>query len=303
MAEKDLYAVLGVSRDADDDEIRRSYRKLAREYHPDVNPDDPSAEERFKEVGFANEILSDPEKRRIYDEFGHEGLARGFDPEQARVYRQWSQGHGRSPFGDAGFELHFEDLFEGLFGGRPRRGPARGQHVESEVSVDFLDAVMGREVRVRVQGKGTLRVRIPAGAEDGSRVRLGGQGLPGPGGAPPGDLYLRLRVRAHPFFSRDEADLFIDVPVTLPELIHGASIEIPTPDGVVSLKVPPRSPNARKLRLRGKGGYVRGSRERGDLYARLDLQLPDPADTRMQDIATEIEPLYEGQDVRKHLKD
>ena len=130
MPEKDLYGVLGVGRGASEDELRSSYRKLAREHHPDVNPDDPQAEDRFKEVSFAYEVLSDPEKRRIYDEFGHEGLAGGFNPEQARAYRDWSQGMGRSPFGHGGAELHFEDLFENLFGARTRRGPSRGPDVE-----------------------------------------------------------------------------------------------------------------------------------------------------------------------------
>lgn len=302
MPEKDLYGVLGVARGASEDDLRSSYRKLAREYHPDVNPDDPQAEDRFKEVSFAYEVLSDPEKRRIYDEFGHEGLAGGFDPEQARAYRDWSQGTGRSPFGHGSAELHFEDLFENLFGGRTRRGPSRGPDVESEVAVDFLDAVLGREVRVGVPGKGTLRVRIPAGAEGDTRVRLAGQGRPGPGQGPPGDLYLRLSVRPHPFFTRDEADLFVDVPVSLPELVHGATVEVPTADGSVQMKIPPRSPNGRKLRLRGQGGAQRGSSERGDLYARLVLVLPETDDPRLDELASEMEALYEGQDVRQGLK-
>lgn len=298
MPEKDLYRVLGVGRDVSEEELRRRYRKLAREYHPDVNPDDPRAEERFKEVSFAYEVLSDPEKRRIYDEFGHEGLAQGFDPEHARAYRSWSRGDGQSPFGP-GFEFHFEDLFESLFG--RERGPIRGQDAESEVSVEFLDAVMGREVRVRVPGQGTLRVTLPAGSEDGTRVRLAGQGLPGPPGGSSGDLYLTLRVRPHPYYTRDEADLFVDVPVALPELVLGASVEVPTPDGAVSMKIPRGSPNNRKLRLRSKGGFVRGSKERGDLYARLVLELP-PTSERLEELAREMEPLYGARDLRRKLK-
>jgi curved DNA-binding protein len=301
MPEKDLYGELGVARDASEDELRRSYRRLAREYHPDVNPDDPAAEERFKEVSFAYEVLSDPEKRRTYDEFGHEGLAAGFSPDQARAYREWSSGAGHGPFGGDG-AFHFEDLFEGLFGARMRRGPQRGPDVQSEVAVEFLAAVMGHEVRVRVPDRGTLRVRIPAGAEDGTRVRLGGQGRPGPGNGPPGDLYLVLRVRPHPFFTRDESDLFVDVPVSLPELILGTSIEVPTPEGSVSMKVPPRSPNGRKLRLRGQGGVVRGSPERGDLYVRLVAELPESDDPKLEELAHELEPLYEGQDLRSRLR-
>ena len=229
MPEKDLYRVLNVGRDASEDELRRSYRKLAREYHPDVNPDDPAAEERFKEVSFAYEVLSDSEKRRTYDEFGHDGLAQGFDPEQARAYKQWSSGSGGSPFGGFG-DLHFEDLFEGLFGGRPT-GPRRGRDLESEVGVDFLDAVMGREIRVDLRQRGTLRVRIPAGSENGARIRLAGKGEPSNSGGPPGDLFLKLHVRSHPFFTRDEGDLFVDLPVTLPELVKGTDVDVPTPEG------------------------------------------------------------------------
>lgn len=301
MSEKDLYGVLNVPRDASEDDLRRSYRKLAREYHPDVNPDDPQAEERFKEVSFAYEVLSDAEKRRTYDEFGHDGLAQGFDPQQARAYKQWSSGGGGNPFGGMG-DFHFEDLFESLFGGRPS-GPRRGRDLESEIGVDFLDAAMGREVRVELRDRGTLRVRIPAGAEDGTRIRLAGKGEPSAGGGPAGDLYLRLHVRGHPFFTRDESDLFVDVPVTLPELVKGTEIEVPTPEGSVSMKIPRRSANGRKLRVRGKGGYLRGSRTRGDLYVRLVLELPQTPDEdrRLEEIADQIEPLYEGSRLRKHL--
>ena len=299
MPEKDLYKVLNVGRDASEDELRRSYRKLAREYHPDVNPDDPASEERFKEVGFAYEVLSDAEKRRTYDEFGHDGLAKGFDSEQARAYKQWSSGSGGSPFGRSG-DFHFEDLFEGLFGGRPA-GPRRGRDLEASVSVDFLDAVMGREIRVDLQQRPTLRVRVPAGSEDGARIRLAGKGEVSGSGGPPGNLFLKLHVRSHPFFTRDEADLFVDLPVSLPELVQGTDVEVPTPDGNISMKIPPRSANGRKLRVRGKGGYARGGTNRGDLYVRLVLELPDPPedDKRLEEIADQIAPLYEGTNLRK----
>lgn len=301
MADKDLYAVLGLPRGASEEELRKSYRKLARQFHPDVNPNDPKAEERFKEVSFAYEVLSDPEKRKLYDEFGSEGLAQGFDPEQARAYREWSQGARRSPFSQSFTTgLNLDDLFEGLFGGQSR-GPARGHDLESEVQVDFLDAALGREVRVRAEGKGTLRVRIPPGAADGTRVRLSGQGAPGTPGAPAGDLYLTLRVRPHPYFTRDGADLHVEVPATLPELVLGASLEVPTPDGPVTMKVPPRSRNRQKLRLRGKGAARRGG-GRGDLYVTLVAELPDTDDGRLDEIARELEPLYGGRDVRAKLK-
>ena len=302
MEQKDLYGILGVERGASEDEIRKAYRKLARECHPDVNPNDPRAEEKFKEVAFAHEVLSDDEKRRRYDEFGVDGLAQGFDPEHARTYRQWSEGARRSPFHEAfTSDLDLEDLLSDLFGGRGPRGPRPGADAQTEISVDFLDAVRAAEVSLRLEGRSGLRVHVPPGAEDGTRIRLAGQGIQGQDGGPPGDLYVTLRVRPHPFFTRKGADLYVDLPVTLPELVVGASIEVPTPDGPVSMKVPSRSPNRRRLRLRGKGA-VRREGERGDLYVTLVAELPDSDDPRLEELAREMEPLYEGKDVREALK-
>jgi curved DNA-binding protein len=309
MDEKDLYGALGVARDAGEDEIRKAYRRLARQYHPDVNPNDQKAEERFKEISFAYDVLSDPEKRARYDEFGAQGLQPGFDPEQARAYKRWSEGARRSPSHEAfGEEIDLDELFGRLgglggLGGREwRRAPRRGRDAHAEVAVDLLDAVLGREVRLEVPGRGTLRVRIPAGAEDGTRVRLAGQGEPGAEGAPPGDLYLNLRVRPHPFFRREGDDLALDLPVTLPELALGASIEVPTPDGVATVKVPPHARPGQRLRLRGKGAGRRGTSERGDLYLRLVVDLPEGRDAELEEIAKRMEPLYAGRDPRAALK-
>jgi curved DNA-binding protein len=303
MEERDLYAVLGVSRDASKEEVRKAYRKLARETHPDVNPNDRKAEERFKDASFAYEVLSDPEKRKLYDEFGVRGLSEGFDPQHARAYRQWSDGARRSPnFESYASDVDVEDLLGGLFGERRSRRPRRGFDVEGEVGVDLLDVVRGSEVRVEVAGR-SLTVKVPPGSDDGSRIRLRGQGQPGPGGeGSPGDLYLTLRVRPHPLFRREEADLHLEVPVTLPELVLGASVEVPTPDGSVSMRVPPRSPNGRRLRLRGKGVPKRRGGGRGDLYVTLAAQLPAGDDPRLEQLAKEMEPLYEGADVRARLK-
>ncbi len=319
MAEQDLYETLGVARGATEEEIRRSYRKLARKFHPDVNPNNKQAEERFKQISFAFDVLSDAAKRKLYDEFGHSGLSQGFDPEQARAYTRWSEGARRSPFSESfqgpGFEGTFdaeslEDLLGGLFGragGRPgRAGARRGADAEAEVEVDFLDAVRGGEVRVNVHkaepggatAERTLRIRIPPGTDDGSRIRLAGQGGPGD---PAGDLYLRLRVRPHPFFQREGADLSLELPVTLPELIRGASVEVPTPDGPVTMTIPPGSQNGRKLRLRGKGAARTGGR-RGDLIVRLAARLPDVDGEKLEVVAREIEPLYGSENVRDDLK-
>jgi DnaJ-class molecular chaperone len=307
MADPDFYAALGVSRTASEDEIRKAYRKLARKHHPDVNPNDRKAEEKFKEISFAYEVLSDKDKRARYDEFGVQGLAEGFDPAQAREYARWSQGARRSPSyesftSDADIDL--EDLLGGLFGGAGRRarGPMRGRDASGEIEVDFLDAVRGGEVRVQVADRGTLRIKIPPGSETGTKIRLAGQGDSGDPGAPPGDLYLALKVRPHPFFRREGTDLHLDLPVTVPELIQGASVEVPTADGSVTMKIPPHSQNGRVLRLRGKGAPKLGASERGDLYVKLVAELPDPADPRLESIAKELEKLYAGRDVRSRLK-
>jgi curved DNA-binding protein len=309
VAEQDLYKTLGVPRQASEDEIRKAYRKLARKYHPDVNPNDKAAEERFKQLSFAYDVLSDGKKRKLYDEFGLPGLQEGFNPEQARAYSHWSQGASRSPFSETfqggGFEgVNLEDLFGDLLGRAQERrggGARRGGDQEAEVEVDFMDAVRGGEVRVQLTKGGetsTLRIKIPPGSGDGTRMRLSGQGAPGRGNAPAGDLYVTLRVRPHAFFRREGDDLSLDLPVTLPELIRGASVQVPTPEGLVTMTIPPRAQNGQRLRLRGKG--VAG---RGDLYVRLVARLPTGGDaTKLEQLATELESLYAGADVRAELR-
>ncbi len=313
MPEKDLYAVLGVGRQASADELRKAYRKIARETHPDVNPGNKKAEERFKEVSHAYDVLSDPDKRKRYDEFGMAGLAEGFDPEHARAYQRWSQGARRSP-GSQHFEaVDLEDLLGGLgglgdlFGGGPGRGPrgrAGAGDTEADVEVDFLDAVRGGEMRLEIPGRGAVTVKIPAGSEDGSRIRLRGQGRPGAPGQPAGNLTLHLRVRPHPFFRRSGANLELDLPVSLPELVLGAEVEVPTPDGPVRMRIPKRSQSGQKLRVRGKGAFLRGKSERGDLYVTLQAQVPGGAvdAARLEELARELEPLYAGHDLRAHLR-
>jgi curved DNA-binding protein len=315
MEEKDLYAALGVSRTASDDEIRKAYRRLARRHHPDVNPGDKKAEDRFKEISFAYDVLSDPEKRTRYDEFGMQGLQPGFDPEQARAFRRWQEGASRSPgresFEAFGEEVDLDELLSRLGGlgglggferGGFRGGALRGRDAHAEVEVDFLDAALGREVRVEIAGRGTLRVRVPPGAGEGTRVRLAGQGEPGPGNGPAGDLYLRLRVRPHPFFRREGDDLSLDLPVTVPELVLGAEVPVPTPEGTASVRIPPHARPGQRLRLRGKGAARRAAGGRGDLYVRLVAELPEGRDGELEEIAKRMEPLYAGRDPRERLR-
>jgi curved DNA-binding protein len=322
MAERDLYETLGVAKTASTDEIRKAYRKLARKHHPDVNPNDAKAADRFKEISFAHEVLADDQKRKLYDEFGRQGLQAGFDPEQARAYKRWSETSQRSPYSQ-GFssDIDLEDLLSGLYGaggfggggfgpegfggaaGFGRAGRARrGFDAEAEVTVDFLDAVRGGKVPLRFDGK-TVEVTIPPGATDGTRIRLAGQGGAGGEGAPAGDLYLTLRVRPHPFFRREGDDIHVEVPATVPELVLGGKIQVPTPDGPATVTVPAGSNNGRKLRLRGKGALRRGG-GRGDLYATLSAVLPDADDAsagRLTEVAKEMAPLYRGRNVRQHL--
>ena len=305
MAEQDFYTTLGVERGATEDEIKKAYRRLARKHHPDVNQNDPKAEQRFKEISAAYEVLSDSEKRARYDEFGLRGLDAGFDPARAREYETWQRGARRSPLhGEFEAPADMEDLLQNLFGGRAgrARGPRKGGDIRGDIEIDFLDAVRGGEVRVSVGDQANLRVKIPAGSDEGTQVRLQGQGEPGPGGGPPGDLYLKLHVRPHAFYRREGADLTLDLPVTLPEIVRGVFVEVPTPDGPVTLKVPPASRPGQKLRLRGKGVVQRGG-GRGDLYAVLELRLPDTRDPKLAEIAQEMEPLYADQDVRRELRE
>ncbi|MBT8493428.1 MAG: DnaJ domain-containing protein [Deltaproteobacteria bacterium] len=275
---KDLYEILGVKKSASADEIRKAYRKLARKYHPDVNPGDDKAADRFKEVAAAHDVLSDKTKRKAYDEFGDESLRQGFDPEKARAYRQWQSGRQRSGGTPYEYEVNdftdLNDLFRG-FGGRAR-GPRKGPDVNGTIELELGQAIRGTQVTFEVprkRGPERVKVRIPPGADDGSTLRISGKGGDGAGGGPRGDLIITTKVRKHPLVSRDGLNLYLDLPVNLDELYNGASVEVPTFSKSVSLKIPPRSQNGSKLRLRGKG-VARGSKS-GDLYVVLKAVLPD----------------------------
>jgi len=272
-----LYETLGVKRDASDADIRKAYRKLAKKHHPDVNPGNKAAEDRFKAVSSAYEVLSDPKKRADYDEFGEASLQGGFDPARAREYARWqdrrTQGGGFQGGGFQGggpVEFDFAELFN------RRRGPSRGQDVHATFQMDLRQAVEGAEVAIDVPEQGTVRVRIPPGADTGSVIRLAGKGGPGARGGPPGDLVIETEVRPHPVLRREGLDLYLTLPVTLDEAYNGASVDVPTFDGTVVLKIPPRSQNHARLRLRGKG--IERKSTRGDLFVELDVRMPDRQD-------------------------
>jgi curved DNA-binding protein len=252
-ATRDYYETLGVGRDASADEIRRAYRRLAREYHPDVNKD-PGAEERFKAISEAYEVLRDPEKRERYDRGG----AGDFED----VFSRGGFGDVHVDFGDG----DFGDLFEGVFG---RRGFARrGADHEAVLELTLEEAAAGGRRRVSLVDGRDFEVEIPAGVRDGQRIRLAGQGGAGTASGPSGDLFLHVRIKPHPRFRREGRDLYVDLPVAPWEAALGASVPVPTLDGTARVRVPAGSSSGRKLRLRGQG--MPG----GDLYALVKVEVP-----------------------------
>ncbi|HEX9401422.1 MAG TPA: J domain-containing protein [Anaeromyxobacter sp.] len=310
MPHRDLYDILGVSRTATADEIKKAYRKLAKQHHPDVNPGNKAAEEKFKEATAAFDVLADEKRRKLYDEFGADALRTGFDEKRAEEVRRWRrQGApaGGVPFDFGDFAtvdvgqygaFDFGSIFGDIFGGRGarvRRGPgppAPGAHAEAEIEIALRDAVLGAERDVRVDGK-TLRVRIPAGVDDGSQIRLAGQGGRGARGGPAGDLFLKVKLREHPHVRREGKDLALDLPVTVPEAVNGAEVRLPTFEGPVSLRVPKGAQSGMRLRLRGKGlPDLRGG-ARGDLYAVVQVVLPADSEA-LRKAARSLEGLYEG---------
>jgi curved DNA-binding protein len=292
-----LYEVLGVPRDATPDAIRKAYRKLARKHHPDVNPGNQKAEERFKRVATAYEVLSDAKRRAAYDEFGEASLQGGFDAGKAREYARWQHTREQqraTQFAGGPVEFDFGELFGG-----GRRGPRRGHDLHATVEMELRDAIQGAEVTLEIPEQGPVRVRIPPGADTGSTIRIPGKGAPGAGGGPPGDLVIKIAVRPHPHLRRDGLDLYLTLPVTLDEAYNGASIDVPTFDGAVVLKVPPRSQNHAKLRLRGKG--VARKDARGDLIVEIDVRMPDRADDALAEALRASRTIYSAP-VREELK-
>lgn len=308
---EDFYAVLGVPRNAEADVIKKAYRKLAKDLHPDKNPGNAQAETRFKAVNRAFDALNDPKKRALYDEFGEDGLREGFDPDKMRAYKNWQRSGGVPGNG----HVNVEDLFGGdaygqyggsgfdfgeLFGRPRRRGPVPGRDYQSDVTIDFGQAVRGAQVDLRLPGNPTpVTVRIPAGAEEGSRVRISGHGGPSPNGGPNGDLLLIIHVQPHPHFKREGNDLHLEVPITIAEAYRGAKVKIPTFEGNVTLKVPERTQSGTVMRLRGKGVAMRG-REPGDLYVRFMVQVPTDASPEVQALVDKLAE-HQGVDPRSGI--
>lgn len=292
------YDTLGVPKDADDKTIKKAYRKLAQQYHPDRNKDDATAEKKFKAINQAYEVLGDPEKRKMYDEFGDDAEKLGFDPNKARQYRQYRAGGGVGMDGGVDLEDLLSQMFGGGggggfggFGGRAR-APRKGRDLRAALGVDFTTACLGGERAIEIDGR-NINVRIPPGVQDGGTLRLRGQGVPSQTGGPSGDLLLEIKVAADPHFSRDGDHLRLDVPITLGEALRGASIEVPTLDGKVRVKVPAGTQSGRTLRVRGRG-VARKGKTPGDLLVTLRVQLPGIEGHDVEAAIEALEALYDG---------
>ena len=360
MAKRDFYEILGVNRDASDDEIKKAYRKLAMKYHPDRNPDNPKAEEQFKEAKEAYEILSDSQKRAAYDQYGHAGV----DPQAGMG--------GGGGFGGAGFADAFSDIFGDIFGGGRNGGGGRsnvyrGADLRYNLEITLEEAARGAETRIRIptmeecedcggsgakkgtepktcptcnghgqvrmqqgffsiqqtcpkchgtgryiptpctscHGAGrkkthkTLSVKIPAGIDEGDRIRLTGEGEPGVNGGPPGDLYVQVHLKQHAVFQRDHDDLHCEMPISFTVAALGGEIEIPTLDGVAKLKIPAETQSGKVFRLRGKG--IKGIRSigHGDLLCHVAVETPVSLTDRQKELLREFEEISQG-NVEKH---
>lgn len=294
MAE-DPYIILGVKKEASADDIRKAYRKLAKQHHPDLNPGNKVAEEKFKAISAANELLSDPEKRARYDrgEIDESGAEKP-PPRSWRHYAEENAGarYAYSPGGGAE-DGNFEDLFSTLFRnreGNPQDGrPRRGQDVQYSLTAEFLDAVNGAQKRLSLPDGQMLDVKIPPGTHDGDILRLRGRGGPGRNAGPAGDALIEIHVAPHKFFVREGQDIRFTLPVTVQEAVLGAKVTIPTPGGHVAMTLKPHSDTGTELRLKGRGVPAHGSTAAGDLYVKLQVVI-GPVDKSFEEFLRSWSP-------------
>jgi molecular chaperone DnaJ len=389
---KDFYKILGVKKDASQGDIKKAYRKLARKWHPDINPGNKEAEQKFKDISAAYDCVGNAEKRKLYDEFGEDSLNAGFDAEKAREYKKWgayeqasgSPGGGSNWSGTGGWSEQdfgryssYEDIFGDLFGSRAsgRTGggfrsttSSRGRDMEHEMTIDLISALKGFETELTMQkmkpceacngsgidnsagmstcptcggsgrlnvaegpinftkqcptcnghgstgrpcpkcsGKGqipsteTIRVTIPKGVKEGSKVRVAGKGEPGLNGGPPGDLYLVIHTKPHRFLKRENDDLILEIPVTVNEALSGGTVSIPTIDGMVKLKIPPGSQSGQTLRLKEKGAVDLKTKKRGDMMVKIVVKVPRVSDKEAVEAAKKLDSYY-SEDIRKEIK-
>jgi len=316
---KDYYQILGVDKSASQDEIKKAFRKLARKHHPDVNPGDPSAEDRFKEINEANEVLSDPEKRRKYDQFGSQWQQyerAGGQPDDFN-WNQWQAQPGtqytyqsvnpedlEEMFGGQG---GFSDFFETLFGGRGGRRaqaqqgydyqprPRRGQDLEHAVQISLTEAFSGTERVLEFEGGRRIEAKIPRGVKTGSRVRLKGQGVSGMGGGSAGDLYLKIEVLPDSRFQREGDNLRTTIPVDLFTLLLGGQTQVQSIDRTVQLEIPPETANGKTFRLRGLGmPNMKNPEQRGALFATVEAKLPQNITSQEKDLLQQWQKVRAG---------
>ena len=303
---EDPYKVLGVAKDANQDVLKKAYRKLARQLHPDRGGDP----EKLKRVNAAYHMVGDVKKRKLFDEFGTEAFRPGFDANAARSFRNWGGGFGGPGGAGPGASFDFEDIMNMFVGGqgrarrRPSRGPRRGQDVRASLEVSLAEALTGGERKLTIGEGGSVTVRIPKGVRPGQSLRLGKKGLPGVDGGPSGDLFLEITIAEHPLVRVDRDDLEMDLPMTFGESIRGGTITAATPTGTVNVKIPPCAEAGTRLRLRGRGMPKGASgTATGDLY--LILRPTPPTETADDEQLSEaidvIEEAY-GEDVRKDLQ-
>ncbi|SFJ48180.1 DnaJ C-terminal domain-containing protein [Planctomicrobium piriforme] len=315
MPQQDYYQILGVSRDATAEQIRKAFKKIARENHPDAKKDDPAAAERFKAAAEAYDVLGDEEKRKKYDQFGANW--KHFKDGQSPYAGGGSGGGGGNPFRSGGpvdvdlrdifggqGAVDLEEIFGGMFGGGGGRRsagrgraprPQKGEDLSATIQVPFQTAAVGGNYDLSLQRNGKpeeLSVKIPVGIEDGQTIRLGGQGEPGHQGGPAGDLLLTVQVAPHPYFRREGRNVLVDVPVSMTEAALGTKIDVPTlSDGIVSMTLPAGTSSGAKLRLKGKGIEHPKSGTRGDLFVLIKIVVPKGLDARSKELLEEFAEL------------
>ncbi len=301
---KDPYELLGVARDASQADIKKTYRALAKKLHPDVNPGDESVEQKFKEVTAAYDMLSDEERRRQYDsgKIAADGTARN------PFHRRHSQGAAGGFDSSGGGGIDIDDLFSDLFG-RGKRGQGQQQHrarrpkgqdLTYTTTVSFLDAMRGGRQRVSLYNGKTLDVNLPPGTEEGQRLRMKGQGMPGPADGDAGDAFIEVQIKPHPFMRREGLDIHLDLPITLHEAVLGGKVKVPTIDGPVNATVPPNSSGGTVLRLKSRGIMTPKGGRRGDQFIKLRIVLPEAGGEELAEFLKGWEP--EDYDPRKKLK-
>jgi len=305
MAEKDYYEILGVKKTANEEEIKKAYRNLAKKYHPDRNKGNKEAENKFKEISEAYAVLSDKEKREQYDRLGREAFsfgAGGQNPFAGFDFSQFMRDSGRRPRGGGrrAEPSNFTDMFSDLFGGGSAAGfeevPTRGSDIHAELTIGFREAVTGATMDLTVNGN-HIKVKIPEGVADGQTIRIRGKGAPGQMGAPAGDLNVLVHVKPHPFYERRGDDIHIDLPIAVGEAIRGAEIEVPTIHGPVRARIPAGTQGGQTFRLTGKGVKKKGGGY-GDEYYRVEIHVPK---NPPGDAVDKIEAAY-GENPRANLK-